>query len=153
MLDLDAIDEKLLGLLQTDAGLSSAELADKVGISQSPCWRRIRRMEEAGVIRRRVAIVDREALGFDVEVFVRIKLSEGGLKATDDFEAAIHRLPEVVECHMLLGEIDYRLRVVVRTIADFDRFLRDHLAHLPGVREIESSLVVSEVKNTTALPI
>ncbi len=153
MPDLDGVDVKLLGLLQHDASLSSAELAEKVGVSQSPCWRRIRRMEEAGIIRRRVAIVDREALGFGVEVFVRIKLSEDGLKATAAFEAAIHDLPEVMECHMLLGEIDYRLRVVVRTLDDFDRFLRDHLAHMPGVREIESSIVVSEVKNTTALPL
>lgn len=153
MLDLDDVDMKLLDLLQHDSSLSSAELAEKVGISQSPCWRRIRRMEEAGVIRRRVAIVDREALGFGVEVFVRIKLSEDGLKGTAAFEAAIDRLPEVVECHMLLGEIDYRLRVIVRTLADLDRFLRDNLAHLPGVRDIESSMVVSEVKNTTALPL
>ena len=147
------MDMKLVALLQRDCTLSTAELAERVGISQSPCWRRIRRLEEAGVIGRRVAIIDRKKLGMDVEVFVRIKLSEGGLKATGEFEAAIMTLPEIMECHMLLGEIDYRLRVVVASLAEFDTFLRYHLAHLPGVREIESSIVVSEVKNTTALPI
>ncbi len=153
MQKFDVADMKLLSLVQENAALSTAELADRVGISQSPCWRRVHRLEQAGVIQRRVAIVDRKKLGLNVEVFVRIKLSETGLAATRDFEAAILDLPEVIECHMLLGEIDYRLRVIVASLDDYDLFLRNRLARLPGIREIESSIVVSEVKNTTALPI
>lgn len=153
MIDIDGIDGKLLALLQRDATQSTAQLAEQVGISQSPCWRRINRLESAGAIQRRVAILDRKALGFGVEVFVRIKLSDRGLRSTEALEAAILKLPEVLECHMLLGEIDYRLRVALPSLADYERFLRDKLATLPGVRDIESSVVISEVKNETALPL
>lgn len=153
MPDIDATDRALLSCLQEDAMIATGTLAEKVGLSQSPCWRRIRRLEQEGVIRSRAAVLDRQKLGLDVEVFVRIRLSERGLQATELFEAKIRDCPEILECHMLLGEIDYRLRVVVKSLAQYDTFLRETLSRLPGVRDIESSIVISTVKNTTALPL
>jgi Lrp/AsnC family transcriptional regulator len=153
MLVLDRTDVALLRALQDDATVPTGTLAEQVGLSQSPCWRRIRRLEQEGAIVRRTAVLDRARLGFDVEVFVRVRLSERGLKATELFEQQVLECPEILECHMLLGEIDYRLRIVVQSLAEYEVFLREKLSRLPGVRDIESSIVISTVKNTTALPL
>lgn len=153
MLELDRTDLALLRALQDDATVPTGALAEQVGLSQSPCWRRIRRLEQDGAILRRTAVLDRARLGFDVEVFVRVRLSERGLQATNLFERQVMDYPEILECHMLLGEIDYRLRVVVKSLAEYEVFLREKLSQLPGVRDIESSIVISTVKNTTALPL
>ena len=149
----DAIDLHILDALQGQGDLSTAEIAKRVGLSQSPCWRRIRRLEALGVIRERVAILDAERLGFEVTAFASIKLSEHGRRALPEFEAAIAALPEVVECHAMTGEVDYLLRVVTRDIRSYERVLRDHLLNLPTVREVHSQIALSRVKSTTRIPL
>ena len=150
---LDPIDLKLLDLLQADAGLSVAELAEKVGLSTSPCWRRIKRLEEMGVILRRVTVLDREKLGLNFEVFCTVKLSLATKANLEAFETAITAWPEVVQCATVTGAADYELRVVTRDIHAFDDFLREKILSLGLVSNIESRIVISAVKNTTAVPL
>ncbi|HET9161281.1 MAG TPA: Lrp/AsnC family transcriptional regulator [Caulobacteraceae bacterium] len=150
---LDPIDLKLLDLLQADAGLSVAELAEKVGLSTSPCWRRIKRLEEMGVILRRVTVLDREKLGLNFEVYCTVKLSVANKANLEAFERAIGAWPEVVQCATVTGAADYELRVVTRDIHAFDDFLREKILSLNLVSNIESRIVISAVKNTTAVPL
>lgn len=150
---LDSIDLRILALLQEDASLTAADVAGKVGLSQSPCWRRIARLEQQGYIRRRVALLDRQRLGLGVMVFVQVKLARGARAALLEFEAAIRAFPEVQECHMLMGEIDFLVKVVTRDVASYEVFLRDKLARIPAVRDVHSSMALTPVKETTALPL
>ena len=150
---LDAVDAKILDLIQHDAGLSVAEVAERVGLSSSPCWRRIKRLEDAGVIQRRVTILDRQRLGLTFEVFCTVKLSLPTKDNLDAFEQAIGRMPEVVQCATVTGAADYELRVITRDMHGFDAFLRDHLLSLGLISNIESRIVIRSVKNTTAAPL
>ena len=150
---LDAIDLKLLDLLQVDAGLSVAELAERVGLSTSPCWRRIKRLEELGVIMRRVTVLDRERLGLSFEVYCTVKLSLATKENLESFERAIAQWTEVVQCATVTGAADYELRVVTRDMRAFDEFLRDKLLSLGLVSNIESRIVIRGVKNSTAVPL
>lgn len=152
-LDLDIFDRKILRIIQDNAELSTAEVAEKVGLSQAPCWRRIRRLEEVGLIRGRVALLDRKMLGLQVMVFAQIKLTVHGASTLPDFDAAIRNFPEVVECYTLLGPTDYLLKIVVPTVEAYEEFFRNKLSQLPAVRETNSAIALSEIKNTTALPI
>jgi Lrp/AsnC family transcriptional regulator len=150
---LDAVDAKILALIQEDAGLSAAEVAERVGLSPSPCWRRIRRMEEAGLILRRVTILDRERLGLTFEVYCTVKLALPSKENLDRFETAIRPLAEVVQCATVTGAADYELRIVTRDMHAFDDFLRDKLLSLGLISNIESRIVIRSVKNTTAAPL
>lgn len=152
-LKIDDIDRRILEELQRDAGISTADLASRVGLSMSPCWRRIRRLEGLGVIRGKVALLDRHALGLEVTVFASVKLSAHGRQALHEFEAAVEGLEEVVACHVMTGEIDYLLQVVTRDIASYEAFLRNELLGLPTVREVHSQIALSELKQTTRLPV
>jgi Lrp/AsnC family transcriptional regulator len=149
----DVIDLKLLDLVQTDASLSVAELAEKVGLSTSPCWRRIKRLEDAGVIVRRVSILDREKLGLAFEVYCTVKLSLATKDNLEAFERAIAVWPEVVQAATVTGAADYELRVVTRDMRAFDDFLREKILSLGLVSNIESRIVITPVKNTTAVPL
>jgi Lrp/AsnC family transcriptional regulator len=150
---LDPIDLKLLDLLQTDAALSVAELAEKVGLSTSPCWRRIKRLEESGIIQRRVTILDREKLGLGFEVYCTVKLSLATKDNLEAFERAIDAWPEVVQAATVTGAADYELRIVTRDMRAFDDFLREKILSLGLVSTIESRIVITPVKNTTAVPL
>jgi DNA-binding Lrp family transcriptional regulator len=150
---LDAVDAKILALIQEDAGLSAAEVAERVGLSPSPCWRRIRRMEEAGLILRRVTILDRERLGLTFEVYCTVKLALPSKENLDRFETAIRPLAEVVQCATVTGAADYELRIVTRDMHAFDDFLREKLLSLGLISNIESRIVIRSVKNTTAAPL
>ncbi|RMB12396.1 Lrp/AsnC family transcriptional regulator [Eilatimonas milleporae] len=150
---LDAYDRKILRFLQANGGASTAEVGEAVGLSQSPCWRRIRRLEDDGVIRDRVALLDRDKLGLSVLVFAHVKLETHQSDALDDFKRAIAVLPEVQECYVLMGEVDFLLRVVAKDIKDYERLFFDRLSQLPAVREINSMIAVSTTKETSALPI
>lgn len=150
---LDGIDLKILTLLQADASLSAAEIADKVGLSASPCWRRIRRLEETGIVRGRVALLDRKRLGLKVMVMAQVRFAGRGRQALEEFEAAIASFPEVVECFMLMGETDFLLKVVTGDVEGYEQFLRNRLSRLPVVQSVNSSMVVGEVKNSTELPL
>ena len=150
---LDAVDAKILDLIQHDAGLSVAEIAERVGLSSSPCWRRIKRLEDAGVIQRRVTILDRGRLGLNFEVYCTVKLSLPTRDNLDAFETAITKLHEVVQCATVTGAADYELRIVTRDMHAFDNFLRDQILSLGLVSNIESRIVIRAVKNTTAAPL
>ena len=150
---LDAVDARILDLIQHDASLSVAEIAERVGLSSSPCWRRIKRLEDDGVIQRRVTILDREKLGLGFEVYCTVKLSLPTKDNLDTFEQSVQRWPEVVQCATVTGAADYELRIVTRDMHAFDDFLRDKILSLGLVSNIESRIVIRAVKNTTAAPL
>jgi Lrp/AsnC family transcriptional regulator len=150
---LDEIDYRILALLQEDASLNAADVAKQVGLSQSPCWRRIARLEQAGFIRRRVALLDRKQLGLGVVVFAQVQLARGSQDALGEFEAAVRGFPEVQECYLLMGETDFLLKVVTRDVESYEEFLRHELARLPSVGGVRSSMVLTPVKESTALPL
>ena len=149
----DPIDAKILSIIQADAALSVAQVAEAVGLSSSPCWRRIKRMEEAGLILRRVTILDREKLGLDFEVYCAVKLSLPSKANLDTFDQAVKGWPEVVECATVTGSADYQLRIITRDMHAFDKFLREKLLALGIVSDCESHIVTRGVKNVTALPL
>ena len=151
--ELDPIDARILDILQQDAGLSVAEIAERVGLSSSPCWRRIKRLEDSGIIQRRVTILDRDLLGLGFEVYCTVKLSLPTKDNLDAFETAITKLPEVVQCATVTGSADYELRVVTRDMHAFDDFLREKILSLGLVSNIESRIVIRSVKHTTAAPL
>lgn len=150
---LDAVDARILDLIQHDAGLSVAEVAERVGLSSSPCWRRIKRLEDAGVIQRRVTILDREKLGLGFEVYCTAKLSLPTKDNLEAFEAAIDGWSEVVQCATVTGSADYELRIITRDMNAFDAFLREKLLSLGLVSNVESRIVIRGVKNSTAVPL
>ena len=151
--DLDPVDARILDILQQDAGLSVAEVADRVGLSASPCWRRIKRLEDTGFIRKRVTLLDATKLGLDFEVYAIVKLSLPSTENLDAFESAVAAWPEVVQCATVTGAADYELRIVTRDMHAFDDFLRDKILSLGLVSNIESRIVIRSVKHTTAAPL
>ena len=151
--DLDLIDKKILELIQNDASLSVAEIADKVGLSSSPCWRRIKRMEEQGVIQRRVTVLDRESLGLNFEVVASVKLQLPTRENLEQFEAAVDNWPEVVECMTVTGAVDYIIRVLTIDMHAYDDFLRDKLLSLGLVSDVQSRIIVRVAKRTTSVPL
>ncbi|WP_422056627.1 Lrp/AsnC family transcriptional regulator [Sphingomonas sp.] len=150
---LDSYDRRILRALQDDASLSTAAVAEIVGLSASPCWRRIDRLEREGYIKRRVALLDRRKIGLRAQVFALVKLNAHGRANLDEFAASIHELPEVLECYVLMGTVDFMLRVVAADIEAYERFFFEKLSRLPGVQEINSTVALSEIKSTTALPV
>ncbi len=146
-------DLDILRLLQRDATRSTADIAEQINLSQSPCWRRINRLEQEGVIQRRVALLDREALGMDVVVFATINLTSTGRQNLMTFEADIVRHPEVMECYTMTGIWDYMLKIVTRDIRHYEEFVRNTLTASPAIRELHSHMAVTEIKNTTELPL
>ena len=151
--EIDAIDRTILMILQADASLSTAEIAAKAGTSQSSVWRRIEKLEKLGIIRKRVALLDRAKLGLGMMVFAHVKLQAHGQRTLPLFEEAVRRFPEVVECYTLLGETDYLLRVITRDAAAYETFFRKHLSQVASVQFTNSSMAISEVKSTTELPL
>ncbi len=152
-IELDKIDRKILALIQSDASLSASEIAEQVNLSQPPCWRRIKRLEESGFIERRVGLLDRKRLGLNVVIYTEVKLTANGRQAVHEFEEKIRSFPEVTECYVMLGRVDFLLRIVTRDVGSYEKFFRDHLSQLPGVQDINSSVALSEVKYTTELPL
>lgn len=151
--NLDQTDVAILELLQSDSSLSTAAIAERVNLSQSPCWRRISRLEEQGYIRDRVALLDRQALGMDVVVFATVNLTATGRQNLLSFEEAIVHYPEVIECYTMTGIWDYLLKIVTRDVRHYERFVRETLSANPDVRELHSHMAVTEIKNSTALPL
>ncbi|HEV8690499.1 MAG TPA: Lrp/AsnC family transcriptional regulator [Ideonella sp.] len=149
---LDAIDIKLLGLLQQNAEAQISELAEKVGLSTTPCWRRVQRMKEAGVIIGQVTLVDRQAVNVPVTVFVGIRTSHHNQKWFEVFRATVEAIPEVVEFYRMSGEVDYLLRVVVPDIAAYDAVYKRLTAGVE-LSDVSSSFAMEELKYTTALPL
>jgi Lrp/AsnC family leucine-responsive transcriptional regulator len=150
---LDAIDRKILENLQADGRMSIADLAAKVGLSPSPCLRRVRNLEKAGVISRYVAVLDQRAVGLPVSVFVSIKLEKQRQESLDRFEKAIQRWPEILECYLMTGSRDYWLRVVVPDLDAYERFVKQKLTRIEGIASIESSFALQQVKYSNVLPL
>jgi len=150
---LDKTDFLILAALQEDGSLSAAELAKRVGLSQSPCWRRVHRLETLGVIDKRVTLLNRRRLGLNTVVFVEVKCARGVRRTLERFESTIRAFPEVQEAHMLMGDKDFLLKVVTSDIDAFERFIRERLSVLPAVLEVRSFMALSTIKASTALPL
>jgi Lrp/AsnC family transcriptional regulator len=152
MTDLDAIDLKILDLVQTDASLPIAEIADRVHLSQNACWRRIKQLEERGVITKRVALLDAEKLGCGMTVFVAVRAGEHTEKWLETFAAAVRKMPEVVEFYRIAGEVDYLLKLQVADIAAYDRVYKS-LIRSAKLMDVSASFAMEELKRSTALPL
>lgn len=150
---LDKVDLRILDLLQREGALSVAEVAARTALSTTTCWRRIQALEQSGVIKGRVALLDRATLGLDVIIFAHVKLSTQGRDAITAFADAIRERPEVLDCYTTMGEWDFMLRIVTRDIKAFEAFYLDHLSKLPYVQSINSSVTVTVIKESTILPI
>lgn len=150
---LDTIDTKILTLLQQDASLSTAELAEKVGVSQSPCWRRIQRLREEGYIKRTVALVDRLKLGYQMQIFAQLKMARLTDEQRAEFFRAVNNIPEIVECYTVFGEMDIMLKVLAPDVMWYQQFIFTALMKLPGVQDIHSIVTLIEAKSTTAVPL
>lgn len=151
--ELDAIDAKILDLLQQDASLSIADIADRVGLSSSPCWRRIERLKKNGVITSQVTLLDREKLGLNFEVIASAKLQLPTRDNLEKFETAVAKWPEVVDCTTVTGAVDYMLRIVTTDMHAYDDFLRDKILALGVVSDVQSRIVMRIAKRTTAAPL
>jgi Lrp/AsnC family transcriptional regulator len=150
---MDAIDRKILTLMQAHPDLSVLELSELVGLSHSPCWRRLKRLEAEGFIRGRALLLDPVALGLTVNVFAHLKLRQHDESTLEAFESAARDRPEIVECFSMSGESDYVLRIVIRNIDGYEKFLKKVLLHLPSVASVNSSFALKCVKLTTQLPV
>jgi len=151
--ELDQIDREILKVLQADARVRNVELADKVGLSASPCARRVQRLETKGVIARYATVINQKAVGLPVSVFVNVTLERQVEGALETFETAVLKRPEVMECYLMTGEADYLLRVVVADLDAYERFLIEHLTRVPGIANIRSSFALKQVAYRTELPI
>jgi Lrp/AsnC family transcriptional regulator len=150
---LDLIDRSIVRFLQEDGSLSVAELAERLNMTPPPCWRRVRRLKDSGVLKKQVWVVDREAAGLQVTIFATVRLAAHDAGATAAFQEQVKQLPEVLECYILLGSVDTILKIVARDIKYYEQFFYKRLSQLPGVREVTSSVVMTEVKNTSQLPL
>ena len=151
-MELDKFDRQILGYLQLEGDLPAAQIAERIGLSTNACWRRIKRLEETGVIRKRVALLDEASLGLGVTVFVGIKTNEHNDKWLKSFANGIKEIPEVVEFYRMSGDTDYLLQIVVRDIADYDRVYKKIIAVTP-LHDVSSSFAMERIKSSTALPL
>lgn len=151
--DLDRLDRKILALVQQDSSRPTADIANLVGLSQAPCWRRLQRLKDAGYIRGQVALLDRRKIGLNTQIFAQVKLTATGRSNLEDFTMAIRGFPEVLDCFVLLGTVDFMLRIVARDIEAYEQFFFEKLSRVPGVQEINSMVALSEIKSTTELPL
>ncbi|MBX3568324.1 MAG: Lrp/AsnC family transcriptional regulator [Rhizobiaceae bacterium] len=151
--EFDEIDVRILDALQRDSRLTVEQLGEKAGLSPSPAARRVRLLEQAGVIRGYVAVLDQEKIGLPISVFASIKLERQREEELDRFQAAVARWPEIVECYLMTGQRDYLLRIVVKDLPAYEAFLKQKLTRLEGVASIESSFSLGQVKHSNVLPI
>jgi Lrp/AsnC family transcriptional regulator, leucine-responsive regulatory protein len=149
----DKTDRKILDALQGDARITNVELAQKVGLSPSPCLQRVRRLQHSGLISRYVTLLNPLALGLTVSVFIQVSLERQVERALEGFERAIQSRPEVMECYLMTGDADYLLRVVVPDVQSLERFIVNYLSKIPGIASIKSSFALKQVKYKTALPL
>ena len=152
-MSIDKIDLKILDLLQTESKMPISEIANKVGLSLSPCWRRLNHLEKSGFIKEYVAKVDRTKLGLDIVVFATIKLENNSEESLEIFESTIQNFDEIIECYVLLGNVDYILKIVTRNLRSYETFLRKKLSKISIIQEIDSRVGLSEVKRISKLPL
>jgi Lrp/AsnC family transcriptional regulator len=151
--ELTPIDVKILELLQQDASLSTTELAERVGLSQSPCWRRLQRLKDEGYIQRQVAVLDRRKFGESQYIFATLKIAVLTDEQRSDFNRRITAIPEVMECHSIFGDRDILIKVIARSLDWYQTFIMSTLLKLPGVLDIRSTVALSEIKHTSAIPV
>ena len=150
---LDQVDRRILDLLQHEPGVNAAAIGERIGLSQSACWRRIQRLREEGVFRDSPVILDREKVGLTTMVFAHVKLTSHGRSNLSAFADAVKAYPEVMDCYVLLGNVDFLLRIVAEDIKAYEQFFFEELSQLPGIQEVTSSIVLSDIKHATALPV
>jgi Lrp/AsnC family transcriptional regulator len=150
---LDQTDRSILDLLQTHPGINATAIGERIGLSQSACWRRMQRLREEGVMRDHPVILDREKVGLTTMVFAQVKLTSHGRINLSSFADAVKEFPEVMDCYIVLGNVDFLLRIVAEDIKAYEQFFFEKLSQLPGIQEVTSSIVMSDIKHTTALPI
>lgn len=150
---LSSYDISILDILQNDASLSSSDIAEKINLSQSPCWRRINRIEKSGMVKKRVALLDRSMLGMEVVVFASVKLTTAARQNMTAFEIEMQNHSEVQECYTIAGIWDYMLKIVTRDIRQYEKFVRKVLTVNAAISELNSHIAVTEIKNSTELPI
>jgi len=152
-MDLNRFDRAILALLQQDARLTNAALAERVSLSESACLRRVRALEESGLIQGYTAVIDQQKAGCPMNIFVTITLDRQSQSGLEAFEEAVRKIPEVMECYLMTGEHDYMLRLVAADLADFERIHNQHLTRLPSVARVQSSFAMRKVTRSTTLPI
>lgn len=150
---IDAIDKKIILALQGDGKISVSDLAERVGLSPSPCARRVRLLEEAGIVKGYSAVIDQSKVGLPISAFASIKLERQNEENLDRFGEAVSRWPEVVDCYLMTGQRDYLMRIVARDLESYERFLKEKLTRLEGVASIETSFALVQIKRSEALPI
>src|SRR5579862_3421558 len=150
---LDSSDLKILTLLQQDASLSTAEVAERVGLSQSVCWRRIQRLREDGYIKAMVALVDRQKLGFKIQIFAQARMTRLTEEARAEFFRQIENIPEITECYTIFGEMDVMMKIIAPDVTWYQDFIFAVLLKLPGVQDIRSTVTLLEAKSVTAIPL
>jgi len=150
---LDHTDRKILDLLQTEPGINASAIGERIGLSQSACWRRIQRLREEGVFEDHPVILNREKVGLTTMVFAHVKLTSHGRSNLSTFADAVKNYPEVMECYVLLGNVDFLLRIVAEDIKAYEQFFFEKLSQLPGIQEVTSNIVLSDIKHSTALPV
>ena len=152
-LDLDPIDRRILEWLQQEPGINAGELGEKIGLSQSAVWRRMQSLREQGVIVDQPVKIDRQKVGLNTMVFAHVKLTSHGRSNLAEFSDAVKKYPEVLDCYVLLGNVDFLLRIVTEDIKAYEQFFFEKLSQLPGIQEVNSSIVLSDIKHTNVLPI
>jgi Lrp/AsnC family leucine-responsive transcriptional regulator len=153
MKELDDIDRKIIAAIQGDGKITTQELADRVGLSASPCARRVRLLEQSGIIKGYTAVIDQKKAGLPISAFASIKLERQREEDLDRFSQAVTRWPEVLDCYLMTGQRDYLLRIVVRDLDAYEEFLKDKLTRLDNVASIESSFALKQVKRSEILPL
>ena len=150
---IDSVDRKILHLLQSEPGINAAAIGERIGLSQSAVWRRMQGLRDEGIIREQPVKIDREKIGLDTMVFAHVKLTSHGRSNLAAFAEAVRSYPQVLDCYVLLGSVDFLLRIVTEDIKAYEQFFFEKLSQLPGIQEINSSIALSEIKHTTVLPI
>lgn len=151
--ELGPVDVRILEQIQKDSSLSTGELADKVGLSQSPCWRRLQKLKDSGYIKGEVALLDRAKLGSTLLIFANLKMTTLSEEKRAEFMRRVENTPEILECHALFGEMDLMLKILAPSLPWYQKFIFNTLLKLPGVVDIQSTVTLSELKYTTALPV
>ena len=150
---IDSVDRKILHLLQSEPGINAAAIGERIGLSQSAVWRRMQGLRDEGIIRDQPVKIDREKIGLNTMVFAHVKLTSHGRSNLAEFADAVAGFPEVLDCYVLLGNVDFLLRIVTEDIKSYEQFFFEKLSQLPGIQEINSSIALSEIKHSAVLPI
>lgn len=152
-IQIDSVDRRILDLLQSQPGINAAAIGENIGLSQSAVWRRMQGLREEGIIREQPVKIDREKIGLNTMVFAHVKLTSHGRSNLAAFAEAVRSYPQVLDCYVLLGNVDFLLRIVTEDIKAYEQFFFEKLSQLPGIQEINSSIALSEIKHSTVLPI